>query len=126
MLAEWRRHAKDTSDEALIFATRTGKPISPGNILKRWVFPACKSLGLPHTTWLTLRRTYASWSHDKGVPGKVMAELMGHAKVDTTLNVYTQSLANAHRAAVAKVGEELFSIVEPVADQPQGDEELTH
>ena len=27
---------------------------------------------------------------EKGVPGKVIAELMGHAKVDTTLNVYTQ------------------------------------
>ena len=32
----------------------------------------------------------SSWAHEKGVPGKVIAQLMGHAKVDTTLNVYTQ------------------------------------
>src|SRR4029453_10460544 len=38
---------------------------------------------------LTFRRTYSSWSHDKGVPGKVVAQLMGHANVDTTLNIYT-------------------------------------
>jgi len=48
------------------------------------------SLELPHATWLTFRRTYSSWSLDKGVPGKVVAQLMGHVKVDTTLNVYTQ------------------------------------
>ena len=56
-------------------------------------------------------RTYSSWSHDKGVPGKVVAQLMGHANVDTTLNVYTQVLDGALRAAVDKVGGELFTIV---------------
>ncbi len=74
----------------LVFATWSGKPISPNNVLRRWVFPACAKLGLPNATWLTFRRTYSSWAHEKGVPGKVVAELMGHAKVDTTLNVYTQ------------------------------------
>jgi len=46
---------------------------------RRHVFPACERLGLPRATWLTFRRTYSSWSHDKGVPGKVVAQLMGHA-----------------------------------------------
>ena len=41
-------------------------------------------------TWLTFRRTYASWAHDKGVPGKVVAQLMGHTNANVTLNVYTQ------------------------------------
>ena len=27
--------------------------------------------------------------HDKGVPAKVVAQIMGHTKVDTTMNVYT-------------------------------------
>jgi integrase len=49
--------------------------------------------------------------HDKGVPGKVVAQLMGHAKVDTTLNVYTQVLDGSVRAAVDKIGDELFTIV---------------
>jgi integrase len=68
-------------------------------------------LGLPHATWLTFRRTYSSWSHDTGVPGKVVAQLMGHANVDTTLNVYTQVLDGALRVAVDTVGGELFTIV---------------
>ena len=41
-------------------------------------------------TWHTFRRTYSSWAHDKGVPAKVVAQIMGHTKVDTTMNVYTQ------------------------------------
>jgi integrase len=47
--------------------------------------------------WLTFRRTYASWAHEVGMPGKVIAQLMGHAKVDTTLNVYAQVLDGSVR-----------------------------
>jgi hypothetical protein len=36
---------------------------------------------------------------------------MGHAKVDTTLNVYTQVVDDAKRAAAQKIGNELFTIV---------------
>jgi len=36
---------------------------------------------------------------------------MGHANVDTTLNVYTQVLDGSVRAAVDKIGDELFTIV---------------
>ena len=32
--------------------------------LDSMVFRACAALGLPHSTWLTSRRTYASWSRD--------------------------------------------------------------
>jgi integrase len=73
-------------------------------------------------TWLTLRRTYSSWAHQRGVPAKVVAQLMGHAKIDTTLNVYTQVIDGALRAAVDQVGSELFTIVHKSAETT----ELTH
>ena len=46
---------------------------------------------------------------------------MGHAKVDTTLNVYTQVLNDSVRAAADKVGNGLFTIVH----NPDGASELT-
>jgi len=58
----------------------------------------CDDRSSPHVTpwgWSASR----GWRSDApthpgrtraGVPGKVVAQLMGHAKVDTTLNVYTQ------------------------------------
>jgi integrase len=88
------------------------KPIAPNNVLRRWVWPACQAAHLERATWLTFRRTYSSWAHDKGVPAKVVAQIMGHAKVDTTMNVYTQVLDGAARSAADRVGSELFRIVQ--------------
>ena len=47
---------------------------------------------------------------------------MGHANVDTTLNVYTQVLDGSLRAAADKVGSELFTIVH----SPEGTGVLSH
>jgi integrase len=111
LIAGWKAHVGSTELSTLVFSTRMGTPILPNNVLRRFIFPACARLGLPRATWLTFRRTYSSWSHDRGVPGKVVAQLMGHANVDTTLNVYTQVLDGSMREAVDKVGRELFTIV---------------
>ncbi len=111
LVSDWRTRVKDIDLDALVFATASGKPISPNNVLRRWVYPACDALDLRRASWLTFRRTYSSWAHEKGVPGKVIAQLMGHAKVDTTLNVYTQVMDGALRVAADKVGAELFTIV---------------
>jgi integrase len=42
--------------------------------------------------------------------GKVIAQLMGHAKVDTTLNVYTQVLDDTVRDAVERVSGKLITV----------------
>jgi integrase len=92
-----------------------GNPISPNNVLRRWVFPACAELGLPNASWLTFRRTYASWAHERGVPGRFLAELMGHEKVDTSVNVYSQvnrrRQARGGAASRRRIETELFTIV---------------
>ena len=110
LLCAWRSRTRRTAPDDLIFSTVSGKPISPKNVLRTWVWPACQSAGLPRATWLTFRRTYSSWAHDKGVPPKVVAAIMGHSKVDTTLNVYTQVLDGAARDAATRVGSELATI----------------
>ena len=102
---------REAAPEALVFSTWSGKPISPNNVVRRWVFPACAKLKLANATWLTFRRTYASWAHDKGVPGKVVAQLMGHTNADITLNVYTQVVDGSLRSAADRIGSELFTIV---------------
>jgi integrase len=112
LLAAWKGRARKTAAHELIFSTVSGKPISPNNILRRWVWPACQAADLQRVTWLTFRRTYSSWAHDKGVPAKVVAQIMGHTKVDTTMNVYTQVLDGAARLAADRVGSELFRVVQ--------------
>ena len=125
LLRAWRQRAKRTGPEDLVFSTWSGKPISPNNVLRRWVFPACAELGLPNASWLTFRRTYASWAHHKGVPGKVQAKLMGHEKVDTSVNVYSQVIDGAQRAAADEVGRELKLELITIDHAGQGAQEST-
>jgi integrase len=122
LMAEWRTRCKRIGPDDLVFSTWSGKSIWPNNVLRQQVYPTCAALGLPRASWLTLRRTYSSWAHEKGVAGKVIALLMGHAKVDTTLNVYTQVIDGALSAAVDRLGSELFT----VAHKPEAGVELTH
>jgi integrase len=122
LIVDWRGRVKRHEADDLMFSTWSGKPISPNNVVRRWIVPACATLGLERVTWLTLRRTYSSWAHEKGVPGKVIAQLMGHAKVDTTLNVYAQVVDGSLRRAADTVGSELFTIVH----KPEATPELTH
>lgn len=56
---------KRTEPEALVFSTWSGKPISPNNVSNRWLVPTCEALGLRRVNWLTLRRTYPSWAHER-------------------------------------------------------------
>ena len=46
----------------------------------------------------------------KNVPGKVIAQLMRHAKVHTTLNVYAQVLDGSLQKAAETAGSELFTL----------------
>src|SRR5262245_29395489 len=107
LIQDWKQRSRRTYPEDLVFGTRRGKPENPNNILRRHIYPACDALKLPRATWLTLRRTFSSWCHASAVPDKVTAELMGHANVSTTLNVYTQVVGESKRLAIEKVGQEV-------------------
>ena len=76
-VADWRTRVGDRGAETLLSSTWSSKPISPNNVARRWITPVCEALGLKRVTWLTMRRTYSSWAHEKGVSGKVIAQLMG-------------------------------------------------
>jgi integrase len=60
LLTALKARTTRTAAQELIFSTVSGKPISPNNVLRRWVWPACQAAELPRVTWLTFRRTYSS------------------------------------------------------------------
>jgi integrase len=109
LLAEGQERPKNTRPDALVFATWSGKPTSPNNVLRRWVFPACAALNLPNATWLTFRRTYVD--SRQGGAGEGGRQLMGHTNADVTINIYTQLLDASVRTAVDRIGSELITIV---------------
>ena len=46
LIETWQRRVAPVEPEALVFATWSGKPISPNNVLKH-IVAAAKVLGLP-------------------------------------------------------------------------------
>ena len=55
--------------------------------------------------WHTFRHTYRSWLDETGAPMKVQQELMRHASIQTTMNVYGQAMTTSKREANSKVVE---------------------
>jgi len=62
--------------------------------------------------WLTFRRTYSSWAHDKGLPPKVVAALMGHCESRYDDERLYAGPRRAARDAASRVGSELARIVQ--------------
>ena len=99
---QWQRRSFDAVG-LLMFSTWSGKPISPNRVLRRWVFqPAKNSTGRTQLGGRSVGPTHRA--HDKGVPAKVVAWLMGHTNADVTINVSTQVLDASLRTAVDRIG----------------------
>jgi integrase len=59
--------------------------------------PAAERAGLGRVTWHQFRRVPSSLLNDLGVPVKIAQEQLGHASVQTTLNIYTHVVDGSHR-----------------------------
>jgi integrase len=53
--------------------------------------------------WHTFRHTYRSWLDETGAPMKVQQELMRHASIQTTMNVYGQAMTSSKREAMERL-----------------------
>ena len=65
LIRQWDAVVKPTDPNGLVFATRSGKPISPNNVPRRWVYAACLALGIPKASWNAFRRSYLTWAHEE-------------------------------------------------------------
>jgi hypothetical protein len=83
----------------------TSRPYFPTEIQKRHLKPLGIKLGLGPIGWHTFRHTYRSWLDETGAPMKVQQELMRHASIQTTMNVYGQAMPASKREANGKVVE---------------------
>lgn len=77
----------------LVFPSRTGGPMNRDNLRKRHFKPLAQVAGLPEeATLYTLRHTFATLWLESGENLKVLQEILGHSRIDVTLNVYSHVL----------------------------------
>lgn len=111
-LQSWRRITMYASDTDWIFASAAvfGKmPVWAVSSLQKVLQPAARRAGITKRIgWHTFRHTYSSLLSEYGNDLKVAQELMRHAKVATTMEIYTHARMVKKREAQSKVVDVLF------------------
>jgi len=110
MLKSWKAVSEFSGDSDWVFASpyRGGEdPYSPRHVAEDHLWPASKAAGLGDKIgWRSFRRTYSSLLRQLGVDIKVQQDLMRHADIRTTMNLYTESFSGdmrkAHSAVVGR------------------------
>ena len=112
-LNEWRSLCAYGEDKDWAFASETlfGKrPMWPDSLRTKFLQPAAKKADIvKQIGWHTFRHTYSTLLKDNGEDVKVVQELMRHANITTTMNIYTHALTPAKRRAQTKAVDVLFS-----------------
>jgi integrase len=98
------RFVSPVNTQDWVFANpETGKPYWPGRIQENWLVPAATKAGLGRIGWHTFRHSHSTLLHALGVDLKVQQELLRHADIRTTMNIYTHAIPSALREANSKV-----------------------
>lgn len=88
------------NDAGFVFTTESGEPVDPSN-LGRWFARVRKRAGISTGSWHTLRHSAASRLLRNGTPILVVSRLLGHAKVQITLDLYGHLTTSDIAEAVA-------------------------
>ncbi|HEX5657149.1 MAG TPA: site-specific integrase [Polyangiales bacterium] len=85
-------------------STPLGRPLFPRWLnVRRDLEAACKRAGIAKVSPNDLRRTFATWQAEAGVPEAVTASLMGHTSSAMVRRVYARIGSDAKRDALAKL-----------------------
>jgi integrase len=91
--------------EGWLFANpATGKPYHQEEIQKKHIRKAAKAAGIKSKVgWKTFRHSFRSWLDQTDAPIGVQRELMRHASIQTTMNVYGRAMTDSKRQAHSNV-----------------------
>jgi integrase len=110
VLLKFRGQAVYIAPTDFIFAGNTGKPRWQGIMMTDHVKPAARRAGIgSNVGWHTFRHTFSSLLHNAGTNMAVQKELLRHADISTTMNMYTQAINPAKREAVHQVARALLN-----------------
>jgi integrase len=99
-----KQHAQDAE---WVFPTSVGTSMSVHNLHNRSWKPLLKSAGLPNIRFHDLRHTCATLLLTKAVHPKVVQELLGHASIEITLDIYSHLLPDMGNQAARAMDDTL-------------------
>lgn len=107
-LLDHRRRSVYVGSDDFVFASSLGKPRWPDSMLADYLKPAAEQAGVGKIGWHTFRHTYSTMLAALGTKPAVQKEMLRHADIQTTLNVYTQAVTDDKREAASKLVRELL------------------
>ncbi|MBB3084717.1 tyrosine-type recombinase/integrase [Geodermatophilus sabuli] len=103
--AEERRLAGSAwRQTGFVFTTEFGEPCEPRNAFRALRVAAARA-GLPHAGLHTLRHSAASVMLSRGVPLKVVSEILGHSSIAITGDIYGHVSPDVARRAMDTLGD---------------------
>jgi integrase len=106
LLQDWRQISEFKADDDWVWASPwvAGEmPYYTNAIQRDYLIPAAQRAGLGKIGWHTLRHTYRSWLDQTKAPMTVQKDLMRHADIKTTMNVYGRAMSEPMREANSSV-----------------------
>ena len=80
------------------------QPYWPGTLYRAHLEPAAKAAGIPGKIgWHTFRHTFATLLKANGEDIKTVQELLRHANISVTMNVYAQGVTELKRQAQHRI-----------------------
>ena len=95
-----RRRSARIFDRSPSAQMAVGRPVEAGNFLRRHYRPLLKRLGFPPVRFHDLRHTAATLLLLQGIHPKIVSEMLGHASVSITLDLYSHVLPDMQRDAI--------------------------
>jgi integrase len=87
----------------LVFPNTLGKPMDGTNLLHYDFYPLLKRAGLPRIRFHDLRHTAATLLLGRGVNPKIVSEMLGHASIGITLDIYSHVLPDMQAYAATQM-----------------------
>lgn len=99
-LLERHRGACGNPSGGLVFANAKGKPMNLDALARDVIQPRLEKSGLDWHGWHAFRRGLATNLHRLGVSDKVIQQILRHANVTTTMNIYVNTVSSDAAAAM--------------------------
>ena len=91
-------------DIGLDFTSTVGTPLNRHNVFRRSFKPLLQRAGLPDIPLHALRHRFATLMLSDREHPKVVQVMLGHSRINTTLDFYSHVLPDMQREAIDRLG----------------------
>jgi len=90
----------------LVFPNKYGKPVDGANLKHRVFYKIIQKAGIHRFRFHDIRHTFASLLLQQGAPLHYVKEQMGHASIQTTVDIYGHIVPGSNRNAVNRLDDD--------------------